>query len=168
MKLLRLAIPHAVGAATAAGSAFALTAIAYVLLLFVAFATGAGPGGPLALPFALISALLGAAASSLLVLLPAVCLARLASRRRTRRWLWQAAVASAVVAVASALVALAWATTISQPTHALVVWLVLCALQLPLLGAYWLAASVTEWLLALWFDAYTDDELPAMRFRGTG
>lgn len=165
MKLLRLAIPHAVGAVTAAGSACAFAAIAYLLLLVVAIATGAGVGGPLALPFAVFGALLGAAASWLLVLLPAVCVARLAFRRRTRRWLLQPLVASVVVAAASALGALAWATAVSQPTHALVAWLVLCALQLPLLGVYWLAVSGTEWLLASWLGP-PQDELPATQFRG--
>jgi hypothetical protein len=150
MSLLRLAIPHAVGAATATGSACLLTALAYVLLLFLGLANGTGPGGPLALPFLLASALLGVAASSIFVFLPAVCVARRAARRRLRRWLWQPIVGAAVVATASALAVLVWATTIEQKTHTLTAWLVLCGLQLPLLGIYWPAVSVTEWVLASW------------------
>lgn len=142
-KLFRWGIPHAVGAVCAVGCACALTAIAYLLLLVLAIVTGSGPGGPFALPFLLLAASLGAGASSVLVLLPAVCVACAA----TRRWPWRPLVASAVVAAMSAAIVGAWSVAVSQPEHAFAEWLVLCALQLPLLCVYWLAVGITGRLL---------------------
>lgn len=70
MKLLFAAFAHLLAAVAVVATALVLTFVGYFVLLAIAVVTNGDIGGPLALPFMMVLALLGSSLAVLAVLLP--------------------------------------------------------------------------------------------------
>ncbi len=134
-----------------------LAVVLYFTLLAYAFVAGVHPGGPFAMPFLVLLALLLSTAYTLFLLFPSVCIAEFISRRFGKwRHPIQIPVSTAVLAVLIFLSTLLGRHLAGQPQAPPLGWLgsplVAFLLLLIPLGLYWWAMKLAE--LGLFLPAW--------------
>lgn len=143
------AVAHAVSAAVVIGGILTVSAVGYFGLLAWAFLSGQPLGGPLALPFVLLGAIVLSGLSVSVVLLPSTLLAELLARACRWPTLAEIPVSTALsVAICTTTGAFAgfFLATVGQGLRFGFVWAI--ALLVPL-GAYWWCLQATGALLGL-------------------
>jgi hypothetical protein len=120
----------------------------YIALLAWAALTGGGLGGPLALPFLVLFALVASIATAALILFPATALAEWICARREMALGWQIPIAVACMAacVAAATMAMFLLRGTSLQSAAAAAGMLFVVLLIPL-GVYWWSMQSTDWLL---------------------
>src|SRR5688500_7184800 len=99
MNEMRFAVKHAVAAAVVVGGIVAIIAAAYFALLAWAAITGEPLGGPLALPFLLLFALVASSLAVIFILLPATAVAEWISVKKQLPVAIQIPIATALTGV---------------------------------------------------------------------
>ena len=148
--MVRFATRHAVAAIVVTMGIVAFTSAGYLVLLLSSIMSNEDTGGPYALPFFIIFAVLVSFASVLLVLFPSTALTEWICRKRQYHLFAQLPVSVmvmvAVVAGLSALIALQRGASVSEvlPIDGLA-----CGMLLIPLCAYWWSIQSTERLVSI-------------------
>ena len=148
MRPKRYVLNHAIAAGVVTIAIAAFAAAVYFALLGLAMLFGEDLGGPLALPFMVLTAVIGIAASVWLVILPVTALTERICVKRGIRWLWQVPITTAAMGSWLLVLALAIAAIRDTPMDkaATVAGIVFLALLLPL-GLYWWTMQSVDWIV---------------------
>ena len=148
MNAVRFAVKHALATGVVVGGVVAFTAASYFALLAWAVLAGQPLGGPLALPFMVLFALVASLGSVALILLPATAIAEWISVKKRLRVALQIPIATALAAVFVVLAALVIAVLreMSWGSAAAAAGVIFALLLVPL-GVYWWSMQSADWLL---------------------
>ncbi len=141
------ALGHALAAATVVGTTIVLTMLAYFGMLAWAVLMGEPIGGALALPFMLLLALVGSAASVILVLFPSTLLTHGARQRLNWPLITEIPIAVVMSFAVSVLVGVVAGALLGTVEDGVRLALAATALLLVPLGLYWWSLQGTTWLL---------------------
>ena len=160
MQVARFVTKHAVAGAVVVTGITAFTATCYVALLIWAALTGGAPGGPLALPFLIVLALVASIAAVGLILLPTTMLTESMCVKRRLRIALQIPLSVACLSayVFSGALAITLIRRTSVAAASTTAGIVIVVLLIPL-GAYWWSMQATDWILG-WAVAWWSGRAP--------
>ena len=147
---MRFALKHAVATAVVVAGIIGFTAASYFALLLWAALAGRGLGGPLALPFMLLGALLASVVAVLFILLPSTALTEWLGVKFRLRLLLQIPVATGVL-IANVFAGSLLMAQLRNGSFSNALWAaaIVSGLLLIPLGAYWWSLQTADWLLRL-------------------
>jgi len=148
--MMSLAFEHTLAASVVIVGAFAISIISYLGLLLWAIVTDAPLGGPLALPFMILLALLGSLLSIGFVLFPITLFSHwLCASILEKPTFVQIPVATGLLIIELLVIALVCALTGDHEisTSLLLGFCAALILLVPL-GAYWWTLQITDWIIA--------------------